>query len=133
MTDIVKLFTGGFWRYVVAWLLPCVVFLSALLLTAYPSVKSLPALRHIDALASSNSTLGAVIFGAAALGISVVLALCYEPVYRLWEGYPWPRPLFIAGRSREIKRYKSLAKRINTHVARAQEAKDAKDNSLAAY
>lgn len=133
MTEVIKMFTGGFWRYVVAWLLPCAGFLSAIVLTIYPSVKSLPILSSIDAVATSDSTLGALIFGGIVFGASAILALCYEPIYRLWEGYPWPRPLFMAWRSLELKRFKTIARKINTWVEQAQQAKKTRDIDILAY
>jgi hypothetical protein len=133
VADIVKVFTSGFWRYVVAWLLPCAIFLGGLLLTVYPSIKTLPLVTRIDTVASGDTTVGLFIFGGVTLGISAVLALSYEPIYRLWEGYPWPKPLFIFGRKRELKRYRSLKKKRNAYVRRAKKASEAGKDDLTAY
>lgn len=133
MADIVKMFTSGFWRYVVAWLLPCAAFLGGLLLTVYPSVKTLPILRSINTAASADTVLGLFIFGGVTLGVSAVLALSYEPIYRLWEGYTWPRQLFIAGRKREVERYRSLKTKRNAYLDRAEKASEADNDDLVAY
>jgi hypothetical protein len=133
VADIVKLFTNGFWRYVIAWLLPCAAFLAGFLLTIYPSIKSLPILASITSATHSNFGLGALIFGGITLGISALLALSYEPIYRVWEGYPWPKRFFIIGRNHELKRYKKLAVRIDTYIDQAEEAEAANDYSSAAF
>jgi hypothetical protein len=132
VADIVKMFTSGFWRYVVAWVVPCAAFLGALLLTVYPSIKALPVLTSIDTVASADTALGLFIFGGVTLGISAVLALSYEPIYRIWEGYTWPKPLFIFGRKREIERYRSLKKKRIAYLDRA-EADESDDDDLPAY
>ena len=139
MADIVKMFTSGFWRYVVAWLLPCAAFLGGLLATIYPSAKHLPVLTQIDKAATADTTLGLVIFSGVTLGLSAVLALSYEPVYRLWEGYTWPKKLFMFGRKMELKRYESLQKRRNSYVdleeetENAENLKDEEKDNLTAY
>jgi hypothetical protein len=133
VADIVKMFTSGFWRYVVAWLLPCAAFLGGLLLTVYPSIRDLPVLKTIDTAARSDTALGLFIFGGVTLGISAVLALSYEPIYRLWEGYTWPKRLFIFGRKREVDRYRSLKIKRNAYLDRAEQASEADNDALAAY
>ncbi|HUJ82632.1 MAG TPA: hypothetical protein VLW83_12175 [Candidatus Acidoferrales bacterium] len=133
MADIVKMFTSGFWRYVVSWVLPCAAFLGGLLLTVYPSIKNLPVLKSIDTVASADTTLGLFIFGGVTLGISAVLALSYEPIYRLWEGYTWPKPLFMFGRGREIERYRSLKTKRNTNLKLAKKASEEHNDDLTAY
>jgi hypothetical protein len=133
VADIVKMFTSGFWRYVVAWLLPCAAFLGGLLLTIYPSIKSLPVLTSIDTVTSADTALGLVIFGGVTLGISAVLALSYAPIYRLWEGYTWPKLFFIFGRKREVGRYRSLKTKRNTYLDRAEKASEADNEDLTAY
>lgn len=134
MADIVKMFTSGFWRYVVAWLLPCAAFLGGLLLTIYASVKSLPLLRSVDSAAHGNSALGLIIFSGVTLGMSAVLALSYEPIYRLWEGYTWPERLFILGRRKEVERFRSLRKNRNRYLKQTAEAGDEEGpRHLAAY
>ncbi len=133
MADIVKMFTSGFWRYVVAWLLPCAALLGGLLLTVYPSIKSLPVLTSIDTVVRGNTTLGLFIFAGVTLGVSAVLALSYEPIYRLWEGYTWPRRVFIFGRKGELKRYRSLQTKRNSYVDQTKKASEAGNGDLAAY
>jgi hypothetical protein len=133
VADIVKMFTSGFWRYVVAWLLPCAAFLGGVLLTVYPSVKTLPILASIHSVASANTTLGLFIFGGVTLGISALLALSYEPIYRLWEGYTWPKRLFVFGRKRELKRYRSLKEKRNAYLDQTEQERKTGNDDLAAY
>jgi hypothetical protein len=113
MSDIFKMFNGGMWKFVVSWLLPCVVFVAVSGVTLYPPFKTFGFVAHLDKSVTASDTLGVLVFTATAFVLAAVMALDYMPTYRTLEGYSWPRRLFLWGRKAQVTRRNRLAKKIN--------------------
>ncbi|HEX6473368.1 MAG TPA: hypothetical protein VF069_30035 [Streptosporangiaceae bacterium] len=133
MSDVFKMFTGGLWKFVVSWLLPCVVFVAVFLVTLYPPFKRFGFVARLDKSVTASDALGVVVFAMTAFVIAAVLALNYAPVYRTLEGYTWPRALFLWGRRAQLKRRNSLADQINEATANAATAAENEQPHVAGF
>jgi hypothetical protein len=107
MDQLLKVFTGSFWRYLYAWMLPSAIAVGAFALVILPEVRDLPVLRDLAATTKS-AVAGGLILGFASLTLSALLALNYVPLYRLLEGYNWPEWLFRRRRRAQINAWKDL-------------------------
>ncbi|MCH9020304.1 MAG: hypothetical protein IIA73_08065 [Proteobacteria bacterium] len=105
MSDILKGLTGGGWIFLSAWIFPSAIALGAFWLIVFPDVKDLPFLAEIGALTVAQQGL-VVAFSAMACGFT--LSAASTPLYRLLEGYTWPKYLRDLGVERQRERKQSL-------------------------
>lgn len=118
MTDVVKALAGGLWRFVYAWILPTAMVAGVFVVVVFPVTLDLP---WVGDLASrvARQPLGTrvAIFTSSIVALAILLALNSAPLYRLLEGYSWPRWAFERGRKTQIDRWRKLHKRITQAAA----------------
>jgi len=130
VSDLLKALTGGPWSFLVSWVLPCAIGISALLIlvlpvldaparpaatASAPSPAVPPPPRPPATLAPGAPTEGpaetvtiAVVVGFLALALGIVMSAMSVPLYRLLEGYSWPRALQDLGVNRHLRRKSRL-------------------------
>jgi hypothetical protein len=108
VTDLLKGLTGGGWAAVYAWIFPSGLIIGAFWLFAYPQITG-PLHQHFEALSGPQQA-GVLLGLACAVGL--VLNAISTPLYRMLEGYAWPKALRDYG----IKKQKSLKKRLKQEV-----------------
>ena len=109
MNGIVQSALGGGRALLVGWILPSLINVLILGLVVLPRVTGFAALTGAGD-ATRATVVGLV--GTAVLGL--LLAAVQTPLYRLLEGYlGWPRPLYQAGRRRQLSRKHLLRNRLD--------------------
>jgi hypothetical protein len=133
MGDILKVFSGSFWRFVYSWLLPSIVGVGLFLATIYPEIDYLFPFPTINNAAKGNNTIIGLIVTLVSLTTAVLLAFSYSILYGVLEGYRWPKWAFLIGRWLQIRRWKRLSVRAGEHDSAADEAERKKKPQLKAY
>ena len=105
MSDILKGLTGGGWVFLYAWILPSAIALGAFWLIVFPAVRELPIASDI---ASLEATQRGVLLAFAAVAIGLILSAVSTPLYRLLEGYSWPKACRNWGVRRQRNRKQCL-------------------------
>lgn len=108
MADLIKTLSGNLWKFVYAWLLPAIVAISAFVLFVFPAIVDLSVVRQLTKAASQNVVIRSITFVVAALIVAVLLALNSTPLYRLLEGYNWPRWAYEARKRTQVRRWKRV-------------------------
>src|SRR5512144_2531094 len=101
MSEVLKGLATGGWPFLVGWLLPSSVATSLFVFFVLPSLDRLPVARDVAEL---RGVAGGLTLAFAAVAFAVILSSLAVPLYRLLEGYSWPRPLRMLGRRRHLKR-----------------------------
>jgi hypothetical protein len=109
MGELFKALSGGLWRFVYAWLLPSAITVSVFALVLFPQLSDLPVAKDIS---RQPDTARALILAFAALSVSVLLALNSVPLYRLLEGYTWPKSLYETRRNAHVAKWQDLKKKV---------------------
>jgi len=109
VADILRGVVGAAGSYVLGWVMPLAfATLTFVFLVLQPSGVQLD-----NSLLSGDATLALVAFGIAMLAGGLVLSALATPLYRLLEGYSWPRSWRAAGVRRQVERKKRLKKQID--------------------
>ncbi len=108
MADIVRGLTGGGWVFLYAWIFPSVIALGAFWLIVYPAAGQLPIASDIASLSAAQE---GVVLAFSAVGLGLILSVLYTPLYRLLEGYSWPKPCREWGIDRQRDRKRDLQSR----------------------
>jgi hypothetical protein len=104
MIDIVKGVLDGGWALLVGWLFPSALTVLLFGFVVYPSIEDVSPFNRL-----SSAT--AILTTAAVLGI--VLSALQTPLYRILEGYRWPRWPYDFGHNRHVKRRLRLKHTVN--------------------
>jgi hypothetical protein len=88
--------------------LPAIVAVSAFILLIFPELDDLSVVRQLTEVANQNVVVRSIIFVVATLLVAMLLALDSTPLYRLLEGYTWPRWAYEARKRAQVKRWKRL-------------------------
>jgi hypothetical protein len=104
MIDIVKGVLDGGWALLVGWLFPSALTVLLFGFLVYPSIEDVSPFNKF-----SSAT--AILTTAAVLGI--VLSALQTPLYRMLEGYRWPRWPYNFGHNRHVKRRLWLRHTVN--------------------
>lgn len=94
MSDIVKGILDGGWAFLVGWLFPSALSVLVFGFVVYPSIKDVSPFNKL-----SSAT--AILTASAVLGIA--LSALQTPLYRLLEGYTWPRWAYRRGHERHVR------------------------------
>jgi hypothetical protein len=112
MIDIVKGVLDGGWAFLVGWLFPSALSVLVFGFVVYPSIE--------DAFPFNKlSSVTAIVTSAAVVGI--VLSALQTPLYRLLEGYSWPRWAYKPGHRRHVQRRLRLKHTLNFAAYRKAE------------
>ena len=105
MSDILKGLTGGGWVFLYAWIFPSAIALGALWFIVFPAVPGLPIISDIAVL---DAVQGGILAAFSAVAIGLILSAISTPLYRLLEGYSWPKACRKWGVERQRKRKQCL-------------------------
>jgi hypothetical protein len=106
MTDILQGLIGGGQVFLFAWVLPTAIVVSAVRYFVLPAITGFPGVRGVLELDATSTALG---LAFASVAVALVLSALSTQLYRVLEGYSWPRSLRDIGRQRQLKR-KQMAK-----------------------
>jgi hypothetical protein len=121
VVDILRGVVGAAGNYVLGWVMPV-----ALALLAFVFLVLRPAGIVLDqGLLTGEGALALVTVAFAVLAAGLVLSALAGQLYRILEGYSWPRSWQARGRARESERKASLQRRV-------EHAESALDRALAA-
>jgi hypothetical protein len=99
MAEILK----GIWpKLLYAWTLPSAVWLGITWLIIVPRITGSP--PAIDLLSKDG-----VMFGVIAILVSIALSSVRTPLYRILEGYSWPRALREWGVKRQLRKKREIS------------------------
>jgi hypothetical protein len=117
MSDIAKGILAGGWLLVVGWVLPSAI--NALLLAFFvlPSLYGITLVHDLGQASVGDKTIAVL---AAALVGGVVLNALQTPLYRVLEGYLWPRRLARWRREHYVNIKRVLQKRLEAIYYRAK-------------
>lgn len=108
MVDVLRGVIGATSSYVLGWVMPLAfATLTFLFVVLQPSGVALD-----ESLLSGDAALALAAFGIAMLAGGLVLSALATPLYRLLEGYSWPRSWRATGVRRQLDRKKRLEKRL---------------------
>ena len=112
MSDLLKGLTSGGWGGFFAWVAPNLIVLASFWVCIYEPMQHPPFFSYLGVLSTSElwATLVTI---ATALG--VITSASSTPLYRILEGYSWPK--FIAGW--RAKRHVELKRKLEKKVAAA--------------
>jgi hypothetical protein len=102
--DLIKGLTGGGWAAVYAWTFPGALTLGAFWLLVYPQMSG----AFPDGFAKLSAAQQGGIFIAAAAAIGLILNATSTPLYRLLEGYSWPKRLRRFGVRKQLATKKRI-------------------------
>jgi hypothetical protein len=88
MTAIITSLLGGGWELVAGWILPTALNALFFGILVLPALRGVPAFH--PALTAGDPVLALVLFAVAVIG-GLVLSAFQTPLYRMLEGYSWPR------------------------------------------
>lgn len=108
MGDLFKTITGGFSRFVVAWMVPSALTLGLFWLFLLPSVTDVWVFGKVAAPGRGDAATGGIIFAFFVLLFSVLFAYTSHPLYRFLEGYTLPRGLKRRLLRRQLRRWAGL-------------------------
>src|SRR5215469_8716642 len=114
MSDLLKGLSGGGWASLYAWMFPSALFMGALWLLIYPDIRTqldgyavIASLRSLDATGRGAAL--ALLTAALGLGLNAIST----PLYRVLEGYSWPRKCREWGAQRQLKKKKDIKERVD--------------------
>ncbi len=109
MSDLLKGLTGGGWAGLFAWILPSALGIALWWIFEFPEFGrwSLPS----SGAPPSDSVVASVFFGASA-GLGLLLSAASTPLYRLLEGYSWPRKLRAHRRAVHVEKHRALQRKL---------------------
>jgi hypothetical protein len=105
MSDLFKTLSGGFARFVFAWMTPSLISLGIFSIYVLPAISDTWLLRPVTGPASASGVAGAVIFAFFVLTLSVSFAYAALPIYQVLEGYHLPTRLKRRLRNRHLRRF----------------------------
>jgi hypothetical protein len=105
MTNILAGLTSGARTFLVGWVFPSVITVALFAFLVLPSLDHLPVLEDLADLAAGTRTLT---LAASAITLAVVLSALQTPLYRLLEGYSWPRWLQESRQSKQLDEKRRL-------------------------
>jgi hypothetical protein len=112
MADLIKTLSENIWKFVYAWVLPACIAVGTFVLLVFPALEDVSVFHGLVETTNRNIASRSIglflICLAIALVLALLLALNSTPLYRLLEGYAWPKWAFEAGRKRQIDRWKKL-------------------------
>jgi hypothetical protein len=109
MSDLLSGLTSSGWLFLFAWVLPSSIFVSGIAIVIVPALRDLvPAAAFASFAIVEQSLLLAFI----ALALGLAMGASSTPLYRLLEGYTWPRRLRDRGIAKQRSRKAELAKRL---------------------
>jgi hypothetical protein len=97
--------SGSLSKFVKAWLLPSAVAVGVFVFLLLPVLKGIPLVARLYALSEVERAV------ALAFSILLVAFLCSHSataIYRVLEGYSWPKPLRTWATNRQVQHHKSL-------------------------
>jgi hypothetical protein len=109
MIDILQGLASGGVPFLFAWVLPSAIMASAFSVVVFPAIDHLPVAR---VLAGMSGTSQALVMAFAAVTLGLILNAIDTPLYRLLEGYTWPRALQQRGVARQDHRKTRLQHRV---------------------
>jgi hypothetical protein len=115
MADILKGFAGRI-PFIVAWTFAAALAIGAATLFLLPAARVLGITSTTDRW--SETTVGLVLL-AVVIAVGFMMSATSTPLYRLLEGYSWPRPLMEWG----IRRQQKRKQRLKTELEGLQQAK----------
>jgi hypothetical protein len=74
----------------------------------FPAIDDLSVVRQLTKVANQNLVVRSIMFVVTALIVAVLLALNSTPLYRLLEGYIWPRRAYEARKRAQVRRWERL-------------------------
>ena len=110
MSGLFTVLSGSIWKFVVGWMLPTLAAVSVFAVIIFPAIDHLP--LAVDLLNQSAATTGLIIAFSVLL-ISVPLAALSTPIYRLLEGYSWPRWARRIGIARQRRHWTAVIRRLD--------------------
>ena len=105
MADLLKSLTGGWGPSLLAWLFPSALFVGAFWLFIYPGIHDLEFITDIATLTTAEKV---VVSGGSVVFLGLALMFLSTPLYRLLEGYLWPKILRDLGVERQSKKKRKL-------------------------
>jgi hypothetical protein len=111
MADLLGGVTSSGWLFLFAWVLPSSIFVSGVATLVLPALRDLIA-PEAAILASFAFVEQSLILGFLALVLGLVMGAASTPLYRLLEGYTWPRRLRRWGTERQRSKKARIAESI---------------------
>ncbi len=133
MGDLFKALTGGFARFVFAWMMPSVVTLGLFTIFLLPELGGIWPFTVVDRISATGPLASGVLFAFFVLVFSVVFAYASLPIYRLLEGYSLPRGLQRRLYGRHVRAWKSLKAREAAALRRSGQPPGLVKEKLNAY
>ncbi len=118
MIDILKGLASGRWAFFVAWVLPGAIAVAAFAFVIFPAIDHLPVLADVASLQPVEKSL---VLAFSPLVLGVVLNASSTPLYRLLEGYTWPKPIRDWGTGRQKSRKRKLEQLVKDQSGVEQE------------
>lgn len=105
MADLLKSLTKGWGLPLYVWMFPCALFVGAFWLFIYPEVQGLDILGDFAALTTAEK---GGLTGAVVVFLGLTMMSLSTPLYRLLEGYSWPKCLRDLGVECQREKKKAL-------------------------
>lgn len=109
MTEIVRGVVAGGWSVLVGWVVPALINTAILVYGVVPGASPIRMLRALSLTAGGDWPIGYLLAGLVA---GLVFMALQVPLYRVIEGYLWPRRAFAWGRSRRLRAKRILERRL---------------------
>lgn len=113
MADLLGGLTSSGWLFLFAWVLPSSIFVIGVVTLVLPVVRDAVA-PNAAILASFTSVEQSLVLAFLALALGLVLGAASTPLYRLLEGYSWPKRLRDWGVNKQRSRKELIDKRISS-------------------
>ena len=124
MSDIFKGLTGGGLAGLTAWVLPSGFILGLFWLLVYPEMRA-----HFDRFDHLSATHKLFVWVFAAVFLGVFLQALSTPMYRLLEGYSWPR----ACRERSVAKQRAIKSRLEGNIGGTGWGKGLQEEQIARF
>lgn len=125
--------TAGFSRFILSWLVPSVTTLSLFSLLLYPQLSDSHGIAPLAKVARAGLIDRTLAFAFAALLLALMFALGSRPLYRLLEGYTGPRVVRRVLLRLEVRRVRTLRRRLRAMPAKQLIARGLLREQLADY
>jgi hypothetical protein len=110
MSNIVASVTAGAWVLLVGWIFPSAITVALFGFLVLPSLVHLPVLSDLSTLSATSQTL---VLAFVAIALALVMFAAQTRLYRLLEGYSWPRPLRLAKIAKQVEEKRRLADEVS--------------------
>jgi hypothetical protein len=111
VADLLGGLTSSGWLFLFAWVLPSSIFVSGVATLVLPAARDAIA-PEAAMLASFAFVEQSLVLAFLALALGLVMGAASTPLYRLLEGYSWPRRLRNWGMDRQRSRKELIAKSV---------------------